>query len=159
MANQHMTKQQKQMLRQQQVWQWRAAMQAEYERLNAMPLADLATEVMARAFGPQDPGSGHDPTTVAHGSTKTSLSANSISQLFIAEFVFGWNERGPEDTVLRDRIVDLVAEGLQVLEHALLVRCQIYSEVGRFYWAATRYGRAVLDQGQLHAVLHGRQSS
>ncbi len=33
-----------------------AALQAEYERLDALPLPDLATEVMERGFGSGGPG-------------------------------------------------------------------------------------------------------
>ena len=63
----------------------------------------------------------------------------------------------PEDGFLREQIIKLVAEGLQQLEHASLVRCQSHSEeTGGFDWAATRRGRAALDRGQVQAILlHG----
>jgi hypothetical protein len=62
-----------------------------------------------------------------------------------------------EDRFLREQIIKLVAEGLQQLEHASLVRCQAHSEeTGGFDWAATRRGRAALDRGQVQAILlHG----
>jgi hypothetical protein len=76
MAHHHGHNQQEQMLRQQQIWQWRTAMQAVYERLNAMPLADLAAEVMARAFGPGDPGYDDDAITVAHANRNAGPTGN-----------------------------------------------------------------------------------
>jgi hypothetical protein len=147
---------QEQLLRQQAIWQWRTAMQAEYERLYPLPLPDLAAEVMARAFGPGGPGYDDDAITVAHASLQAGPTALKISELFVPDFDFGWDQPAQEDRILRERLVKLVAEGLQVLEHASLVRCQIHHEMGTFDWAATRYGRAVLDQGQVQAVLHGR---
>jgi hypothetical protein len=59
----------------------------------------------------------------------------------------------PEDQQLRERIAKLVAEGLQELEHASLVRCQLHTEMGSLDWAATRRGRAALERGEVQAVL------
>lgn len=151
--------QQDQMLRQQALWQWRTAMQAEYERLYAMPLPDLAAEVMARAFGPGGPGHNDAAITVAHDSNYTGPTVLAISELFVPDFNWGWEEQGPDDRNLREQIVKLVAEGLQVLEHASLVRCQIHHAMGTFDWAATRYGRAVLEQGQVQAVVQGSRGT
>ena len=144
------------LLRQQAIWQWRSAMQAEYERLYPIPLPDLAAEVMARGFGPGGRGYDDDAITVGGGSLTAGLTANDISEQFIPEFEFGWEERQGEDHNLREQIVKLVAEALQMLEHASLVRCQYHHGMSAFDWAATRYGRAMLDQGQVQAVLRGR---
>ena len=144
------------MARQQAIWQWRTVMQAEYERLYPLPLPDLAAEVMTRTFGPGGPGYDDAAITVAHESLYAGPTARKISELFVPDFDFGWDERGPEDHQLREQIVKLVAEALQVLEHASLVRCQMHHGMDTFDWAATRYGRAMLDQGQILAVLRGR---
>lgn len=42
--------------KQQRTEQWRLAMQAELSRLSALPVEELATEVMIRGFGPGGPG-------------------------------------------------------------------------------------------------------
>jgi hypothetical protein len=152
----HHHHEEEQMLRQQAIWQWRSAMQAEYERLYPMPLPDLAAEIMARAFGPGGPGYNDDAITVGHSTTDRGPTILGISEAFVPDFDFGWEERGPEDRILRERIVKLIAEGLQMLEHASLVRCQIHYEMDAFDYAATRYGRAMLEQGQIQAVLRGR---
>jgi hypothetical protein len=149
-------KQEEQMARQQALWKWRNAMQAVYERLSVMPLPDLAAEVMAVAFGPGGPGYNDQAITVAHDNAYTGPTERQISELFAPDFNWGWEEQGPDDRNFREQIVKLVAEGLQVLEHASLVRCQIHHNMGTFDWAATRYGRAMLDQGQVQAVLRGR---
>jgi hypothetical protein len=148
---------QEQMLRRQAILQWRQAMQAEYERLYAMSLPDLAAEVMARAFG-SGGQNGYDDAaiTVGYQNSGAGPTHYHISERFVPEFDFGWEERQGEDRILREQIERLVAEGLQVLEHASLVRCQIHHEMGAFDWTATRYGRAMLDQGQIQAVLRPR---
>ena len=157
MAHHHgRDRQQEQMLRQQALWQWRGAMQAEYERLYALSLPDLAAEVMARAFGPGGPGYNDAAITVDHDSNYTGPTITDISELFVPDFNFGWEERGPDDRNLREQIKKLVAEGLQVLESALLVRCQTHHAMSSFDWAATRYGRAVLGQGQVQTVLRSK---
>ena len=40
--------------------QWRQATQAEFERLNSLPLVELAVEVMVKGFGPDGPGANDD---------------------------------------------------------------------------------------------------
>ena len=42
--------------KQQRTEQWRLAMQGELSRLSALPVEELATEVMVRGFGPGGPG-------------------------------------------------------------------------------------------------------
>lgn len=152
-------KQQEQAWEQQQIIQWRQAAQAEFQRLYALPLADLAAEVMQRAFGPGGPGYDDDNITVAHEDSHRGPTVREISELFVpdgGEFqVHHIYQRYPEDDFLREQIIKLVAEGLQVLEHASLVRCQVHHGMGTFDWGATRWGRAALDRGEVKAVLHG----
>jgi hypothetical protein len=50
----------------------------------------------------------------------------------------------------------LVAEGLQELEHASLVRCQVHTAMGTFDWAATRRGRAALQRGAVEQIMRAR---
>jgi hypothetical protein len=152
----HHHHEEEQMLRQQAIWQWRSAMQAEYERLYAMPLPDLAAEVMARGFGPGGPGYDDAAITVGYAQSGAGPTAHHIAEKFEPQFSFGWDERQAEDRNLDEQIERLVAEGLQILEHASLVRCQLHHEMSTFDWTATRYGRAMLEQGQIQAVLRGR---
>lgn len=133
--------------------QWRNATQAEYERLDALPLAFLAAEVMVRGFGPGGPGYNDDEITVAHASASAGPTIRDISLRFAPDGNFSLHEPSPEDVRLRQRIEKLVAEGLQQLEHASLVRCQVHHEIGTFDWAATRRGRAALVHGDIPAIL------
>jgi hypothetical protein len=65
--------------------------------------------------------------------------------------VFGTQESSP-DNELQQQILRLVAEGLQVLEHASLIRAQ--ANQGRdFDYALTRRGRTALDRGEVEAIL------
>jgi hypothetical protein len=133
--------------------QWRQATQAEFERLNALSLADLATEVMTKGFGPDGPGADDDSITLGQANFNSGPTANDISYHFAPD----WDERSPEltqdDLHLRGRISKLVAEGLQELEHASLVRCQLHTNAGYLDWAATRRGRDALERGQVQSLL------
>jgi hypothetical protein len=150
--------QQEEQQEREQIVQWRQAAQAEYQRLYALPLPDLATEVMQKAFGPGGPGYDDDTITVAGYRTPQGPTVREISGLFVP-FIrrIYYLPVENEDNFLREQVIKLVAEGLQQLEHASLVRCQTHSEeTGGFDWAATRRGRAALDSGQVQAIiLHG----
>jgi hypothetical protein len=106
-----------------------AAMKAEYARLEALPLEQLAEEILVRVYG--DGGVGDDGGSV----TLTQITA----ALNPATSVFGIDEK------VRSAFPPLVSEGVQVLEHARWI-------VGRFSggdissmgWALTRAGRAAL---------------
>jgi hypothetical protein len=133
--------------------QWRQATQAEFERLWALSPADLATEVMVKGFGPDGPGADDDSITLGQANFNSGPTANGISYHFAPD----WDSRSPgltsEDLVLRGRISKLVAEGLQELEHASLVRCQLHTDMGYLDWAATRRGRAALERGAVPSML------
>src|SRR5205809_7524181 len=93
--------------------QWRRATQAEFERLNALSLADLATEVMTKGFGPDGPGADDDSITLGQANFNSGPTANDISYHFAPD----WDERPPdlqhEDLMLRGRIPKLGPEGLK----------------------------------------------
>ena len=103
--------------------QWRVATQAEFERLNGQ-------------------------ANVNAGPT-----AQAISYAFAPERAFTFPVPTPEDVELRDRIAKLVAEGLQELEHASLVRCQMHTAMGYLDWTATRRGRAALERSEVQRLL------
>jgi hypothetical protein len=133
--------------------QWRRATQAEFERLDALSLIELATEVMTKGFGPSGPGADDDSITLGQANFNSGPTANDISYHFAPD----WDQRSPdltqEDLMLRGRITKLVAEGLQELEHASLVRCQLHTDAGYLDWAATRRGRAALERGEVQSIL------
>jgi hypothetical protein len=127
----HQQREQEHLWRQQELAQWRQAAQAEYQRLYALPL------------------SAHE--SLNRGPTILDISYRFVPDIDV-DYRDGW---GQEDKILREQISKLVAEGLQQLEHASLVRCQIHHEMGTFDWAATRWGRTALDRGEVPAILHG----
>src|SRR4051812_5515795 len=133
--------------------QWRRATQAEFERLWALSPVDLATEVMVKGFGPDGPGADDDAIPLEQANFISGPTANDISYHFAPD----WDSRSPaltsDDLMLRGRISKLVAEGLQELEHASLVRCQLHTDAGYLDWAATRRGRAALDRGEVQGIL------
>lgn len=106
-----------------------AAMKAAYARLEALPLEQLAEEILVRGYGPDSPGE--------HGS---SVTIAKLVELFNpAKSIFGIDDR------VRGAFPHLLAEGVQVLEHARWI-------VGHFSggdhaslgYAVTRAGRAAL---------------
>jgi len=139
--------------KQEKIEQWRLAMQAEFDRLSALPLIDLAAEVMSKGFGPGGPGADDDAITLGQANVNAGPTAQSISLEFAAAREFSFPLPTPEDQQLRERIAKLVAEGLQELEHASLVRCQLHTEMGSLDWAATRRGRAALERGEVQSIL------
>jgi hypothetical protein len=135
--------------------QWQHAMRQEIARLDALPLADVAAEVMIRGFGPGGPGADDDAISVGRDRVNAGPTAADISLLIVADRGFTFPIPTAGELKLRQQLTRLVAEGLQQLEHASLVRCQMHSEMGIFDWAATRYGRAALQRGDVQAILHG----
>ncbi len=133
--------------------QWRVATQAEFERLNALPMMELATEVMIRGFGPGSPGADDDAITLGQANVNAGPTAQAISYAFAPERAFTFPVPTPEDVKLRDRIAKLVAEGLQELEHASLVRCQMHTAMGYLDWTATRRCRAALERSEVQRLL------
>jgi hypothetical protein len=133
--------------------QWRQLLQSESERVAALPLVDLAAEVMVKGFGPGSRGTDDDAISLGQSNANAGPTADGISYRFVPD----WQSRSPsptsEDWELRTRIAKLVAEGLQELEHASLVRCQMHTSMGYLDWAATRRGRAALDRDEVKSIL------
>jgi hypothetical protein len=132
---------------------WRRAMRAEFDRLSALPLIDLAAEVMVKGFGPGGPGADDDAISLGQANISAGPTAGSIAQELVPDRGFTFPLPTVEDNKLEQQIAKLVAEGLQVLEHASLVRCQLHTQMGALDWAATRRGRAALERGEMHAIL------
>jgi len=130
--------------------QWRQTMRQELDRLAALSLTDLAAEVMVKGFGPAGPGADDDAISLGQANIGAGPDAVDISREFVPDAVSFPTD---EDLQLRARIAKLVAEGLQELEHASLVRCQMHTSSGYFDWAATRRGRAALERNEVKTVL------
>jgi hypothetical protein len=142
--------------KQERTGQWRFAMQAELARLNALPVEELAIEVMIRGFGPGGPGADDAAISLGQANVGAGPTAGDISLRFVPDRGFTFPVPTPDDVQLRDLLTRLVAEGLQELEHASLVRCQVHTAMGTFDWAATRRGRAALDRGAVEHVMRAR---
>jgi hypothetical protein len=127
-------------------------MQAEFERLNALPLIELAVEVMTKGFGPGGPGAVGDAAP-GHVTSRAATSVAVISFEFAPERGFTSPIATAEDRELRDQIAQLIAEGMQELEHASLVIGQLNPPYNQLAWAATRRGRAALQRGEVLGIL------
>jgi hypothetical protein len=113
-----------------------AAAQAESERLVALPVADLAVEIMP-AFGPDglQAGSGHrqGPMEV------TSWLFSSLSA----------------SAKVRQPVLGPVIEGLQALDNAGLVERRSFGSGSTNTYHATRLGETALAEGSLSQHLAG----
>jgi hypothetical protein len=132
---------------------WRLALQAEFDRLGSLPLPELAAEVMTKGFGPDGPGADDEDVTVGEANINAGPTADQIAGEFVAPRGFTFPLPSDEDLKLRERIVRLVAEGLQELEHASLVRAQTHTSMGYLDYATTRRGRAALERGEVQGIL------
>lgn len=109
----------------------------EVRRLEALTPAQLASEVMSNAFTPEyTPGTG-----------TTGLDA--IADYFLPNY--GAPRAGDTTSAEEHALCDLLAEGLQLLEHARLVRPAFgYGGGG---WVTTRAGRWALATGNVQSTL------
>jgi hypothetical protein len=116
------------------------ALHAEVERLGGLSLQQLAVEVMEKGFGPGGPA--------AAGPVLLQNIAGAFSPV-----TSGLAARYGDES---QRLAGIVAEGVQVLEHACLVRW-IFSggDTAEMYWCTTRYGQEVLEQNAVERVLGG----
>lgn len=117
-----------------------AALQAEVDRLAALPLEGLGTEVMSHVFGDGHPGADGSPLVLVTAADE-----------FISE-ESSWSD----DDTAREQLVGIVAEGLQVLEHACLVRQRVVYVSAEHYalaWSMTRFGQAALTRGTVAEAL------
>jgi hypothetical protein len=108
-----------------------AALRAEVERLEALPIAQLAAEVMVRAFGPGPKGR---------------------LPYWMSEIIENFRPEGAQDTDLMGRLQHVLAEGLQVLEHQALICIYPRDDIS---YAPTRRGRAALEAGAVEQALRG----
>ncbi len=113
-----------------------AAVGAEVDRLNGLALRELGVEVMQKGFGPTCPADDGLPTP------------SMIAEVFVPNA-----ERSSEDQL--EALRDLMWEGVQVLEHASLVRFAVYSSEGGKFFKLTRLGRAALEKNAVDRVLSG----
>ena len=115
----------------------KAELEAEADRVSLLSLPQLAAEVMNRAFN-------------VTGSAYDQLTLPGFGKL-VARFA---PDTGHHDEKLYQRFAELVGEGLQVLEHASLVRGPVPAMGGDGY-AITRLGRAALEQGAVDRIIAG----
>ena len=119
-------------------------LEAEVARLDSLTLQQLAAEVMIKGFGPGGPGS----------ATYTDMA--DIGGVFTQRY-----QGRDYDQDADARLMEIVAEGVQVLEHACLVRPVFHGQGGDhsvYYnlgWGATRLGRAALEQRAVERILSG----
>jgi hypothetical protein len=106
-----------------------AALQAEFERVDAMSRPDFAAEVMARGFGPGGPGE------------KTEIKINALYDMYAPiKTAFG------VDYTPRFKIEDLLKNAAAALEQAGLLTVREGGEDGgNLQYVKTREGQLSLD--------------
>jgi hypothetical protein len=130
-----------------------AALQAAVDRLNAMPLASLAADIVARAYT-GTPGSDEDepPWVDPFG---RGPSAYDVTNWLYLPHELELDTGQP----LGRTLYGLVSEALQMLEHASIVRCHLsFGFQGRLAdahltYVITRYGISVRDAGTVERSL------
>jgi hypothetical protein len=127
------------------------ALEAEIDRLDSLSLVQLAAEVVGKGFGLGD-GSANEDDAVTIGGPN--VGAGPTVSSIALEFAPGGNTRGADDQV-RQRLYRLIAEGLQALEHAGLVRVQMHTSMNSLDYALTRLGKAALEGGTVERALAG----
>jgi hypothetical protein len=118
------------------------------QRLAALPLPQLAAEVMTNAFKPDfEPGPDHEPV---QGLTEIAA----IVDMFMpphGEFT-GSPWKAPAHSPAEYRIRDMISDAVQVLEHACLLKPAWYESNGNWThlgYVTTRRGRAALADGSV----------
>jgi hypothetical protein len=126
-------------------------LEAEVERLDRLPLPVLAAAVMAKAFGPgadwEDP---EEEVTIGGPNVGAGATVAGIA----AAMAPGGSTRGADERT-RLRLERLVAEGVQALEQAALVRPQMHTAMNALDYTPTRLGRKVLAAGAVAEVVGG----
>lgn len=118
--------------------------QAVVDRLASLTLAELAAEVMTMAFA--SGGSAEDDASITVGGPNIGSGPDPYT---IADDL----APGRTPDGLREQLARVVAEGLQVLEHAGLIRPQMHTSSGSIDFACTRKGRAALAAGNVESLL------
>ncbi len=126
-----------------------AELEAEIKRLDQLPLSALAAEVMAKAFGPgaewEDP---EEEVTVGGPNVGAGATVTGIA----TEMAPDGSTKGADDAT-RLRLQRLVAEAVQALEHAALIRPQSHTAMKGLDYTPTRLGRTVLAAGAVAEVV------
>lgn len=117
----------------------KAALEAEADRASSLSLPQLAAEVMTKSFRVTEEELRFEDGRYPGFGTLVSRFAPDTSH---------HNEK------LYQRFAELVGEGLQVLEHASLVRGPVPVSGGDGY-ALTRLGRAAMERGAVDRVIAG----
>lgn len=120
-----------------------------------MSLVELAADVMVRGFGPGGPGADDGAPRVYAGATDfATASTPDVADRFLPGRGFKFPPPSEDQLELRVRIIGLVAEGLQELEHASLVRISPKSVAPYVvHYATTRRGRAALERREIKGIL------
>ena len=116
--------------------------------MRGLPLDELAPEVMVKGFGPDGPGGSGKPGSLE--------SPGDAQRAGLAEIVRAVSPASAGRGVSADQTLRfgfLIAEALQVLEHASLIR--ISWRGGFEDHLATRLGRAAVEQNAVGRVLGG----
>jgi hypothetical protein len=128
------------------------ALQAEVSRLEGLSMPRLAAEVMTKGFGPGSPGADEEETVTLGG---PNIDAGVSVRQIAGEISPARDAGGSADQALALRFDKLVAEGIQALEHASLIRTQIHTASNSFDYALTRLGRQALQQNTVEQALGG----
>jgi hypothetical protein len=130
-------------------------LEAEIDRLDRLPLPALAAEVMGKGFGPgaewEDP---EEEATIGGPGVGAGATVVGIA----TELVPGGSTKGADERT-RLRLQRLVAEGVQALEHAALIRPQMHTAMDALDYTPTRLGRKVLAAGAVAQVVEGGPAS
>ncbi len=118
-----------------------------------MPLSQLAAEVMTRGFGSGGLAAEDEDVMVGGENVNAGPSVYRIAGAFEPSRGFTFPPPTADDLKLQERIARLVAEGLQKLEHASLVRAQMHTAMSSLDYATTRRGRAALERGEVQGIL------
>jgi hypothetical protein len=113
----------------------------EVRRLEALTLPQLATEVMTKAFKPDyAPGTGM-------------IGLGGIADYFLPDY--GAPRAGDTTSEEEYALNDVLAEGVQLLEQARLVRTRFgyNGNLASFGWVTTRLGRWALASGNVPSVV------
>ena len=71
--------------KQQRLVQWRQAVQAEFDRLNAPAPSDLAIEVFTKGFGPGGPGADDSNVTVGQANINAGPTASDLAAVLVPD--------------------------------------------------------------------------
>lgn len=130
------------------------ALGAEIERLDRLPLPTLAAEVMGKAFGPGAEWEDPEEEVTVGGADGAGATVAAIA----AAMAPRGSAKGVDDRAWL-RLQRLIAEAVQMLEHASLVRAQTHVATSGFDYTPTRLGRKVLAAGAVAQVVGGGEAA